>query len=273
MLAQRLAVAAVGLPLLAALLYAPERIFAAVVTTLIAAATIEFIRASGPEPEDGEGPSWLPAVAGGVAAALLAATLRTVVEVPLWMPAALIVVTLFALALVLWPALGEPIAGSWWIAGVLYVGVLGAHLLLLRPLEDGQAWLVVLLGATFATDTGAYSAGRLWGRHLFAPVISPSKTWEGFLGGVTAGAVATVLLVAVLDIRPGGPWLGILAFGLPLAAIGGDLLESAIKRRMGVKDMSTLLPGHGGLLDRLDSLLVVAALLYWILWWASPSSG
>jgi phosphatidate cytidylyltransferase len=272
-LAQRLAVAAVGLPLLAALLYVPERIFAAVVTTLIAAATIEFIRASQSQSAPDEEPSWATAIAAGVLAALLAVTLRTVIEVPVWSPAALLGVTVLALLLVLWPALGEPTAGSWMLAGVMYVGVLGAHLLLLRTLPDGQGWLVVLLGATFATDTGAYTAGRMWGSHLLAPMISPSKTWEGFAGGVAAGAAATIALVVLLGIRPGGPWLGILAFGLPLAAIGGDLLESALKRRMEVKDMSTLLPGHGGLLDRLDSVLAVGPLLYWVLWWAIPSSG
>jgi phosphatidate cytidylyltransferase len=208
-----------------------------------------------------------------VLAALLAATLRTVVEVPVWSPAALLGVTVLALALVLWPAFGDATAGPWFLGGVLYVGVLGAHLLLLRTLPDGRAWVAVLLGAAFATDTGAYAAGRLFGRHLLAPAISPAKTWEGGIGGIAAGAGATVALVLLLGIAPAGAWVAALALGLPLAAIGGDLLESALKRRMGIKDMSTLLPGHGGLLDRLDSLLAVGPLLYWILWWALPSSG
>ncbi len=276
MLTQRLAVAAVGLPLLAALLFAPERIFAATVTTVIAAATIEFLRASQSQaaldlaPESA--PAWSTAVAGGVLAALLAATLRTVIEVPIWSPAALLGVTALALALVLWPALGEPTAGAWFLGGVLYVGVLGAHLLLLRTLPDGAAWVAVLLGTTFATDTGAYAAGRLVGRHLLVPVISPAKTWEGLAGGLVAGGAATVGLTAALGIAPAVPWTAALAVGLPLAAVAGDLLESALKRRMGVKDMSTLLPGHGGLLDRLDSLLTVAPLLYWVLWFALPPS-
>ena len=281
MLPQRLAVTAVGLPLLAALLYAPEHLFAAVVTAVIAAATIEFIRAAQPTPSPDAATDDVPnvassrttAAAAGVLAALLAVTLRTVVEVPVWSPAALFAVAACALALVLWPGFGEPTDGAWLIAGVLYVGVLGAHLLLLRTLPNGSAWVAVLLGAAFATDTGAYAAGRLFGRRLLAPVISPAKTWEGGAGGIAAGAAATVALPLLLGIAPAAPWLAALAIGLPLAAIGGDLLESALKRRMGVKDMSTLLPGHGGLLDRLDSLLAVAPLLYWVLWFALPSSG
>ena len=147
MLSQRLAVAAVGLPLLAALLFAPERIFAAVVTAVIAAATVEFMRAAQSRVTEHEasgiGPAWSTAAAAGVLAALLAATLRTVIEVPVWSPAALLAVTALALALVLWRGLGEPTAGAWFITAVLDVGVLGAHLLLLRTLPEGRAWVTV----------------------------------------------------------------------------------------------------------------------------------
>jgi phosphatidate cytidylyltransferase len=148
---------------------------------------------------------------------------------------------------------------------------LGAHWLLLRNLPDGPRWVAVLLGAAFTTDTGAYAAGRLLGRHLLAPAISPAKTWEGGAGGLVAGAAATTALVILLGIAPAPVWVAVLALALPLAAIAGDLLESALKRRMGVKDMSGLLPGHGGLLDRLDSPLAIGPLLYWLLQWALPS--
>lgn len=271
MLARRVAVAAVGLPLLAALLLAPERLFAAAVTTVIAVATIEFIRATPPRP------SWSAAAAGGALAALLAATLRTVPEVPAWSPAALLGVTALALALLLWPGPGVGLspgtasAGAWWLGGVLYVGVLGAHWLLLRNAPDGARWLAVLLGAAFATDTGAYATGHLFGRHLLVPAISPAKTWEGGAGGIAAGAAATVALVLLLGVTPAPAWVVALALALPLGAIAGDLLESALKRRMGVKDMSGLLPGHGGLLDRLDSLLAAGPLLYWLVQWALRS--
>ena len=119
---------------------------------------------------------------------------------------------------------------------------------------------------TFATDTGAYAVGKLFGRHILWRSISPSKTWEGFVGGMTLGGIAVLAMSAALGVSRPLPWLALLAVVLPFAGIAGDLLESAIKRRMGVKDMSRLLPGHGGLLDRLDSLLVVGPCLYWILW-------
>ena len=126
-----------------------------------------------------------------------------------------------------------------------------------RP--EGVRWLIVMLALTFAVDT-AYVTGRLIGRHILWPAVSPSKTWEGFTGGMLAGALVAIFLPRALSIAPQWPWLVAFAFVLPFAAIAGDFLESALKRRMGVKDMSDVLPGHGGLLDRLDSLLVVRAI-------------
>jgi phosphatidate cytidylyltransferase len=258
-LAQRLAVAAVGLPLLALLLLTPEAAFAPIVTLLLAFAAFEFVRAAAPESE-------LAVPAGaGAAAALLIALARGVDDFPLWL---MLLPLAAALAGVLWrgDTLARP-TPAWWLAGVLYVGVLGAHFVLLRNLDDGQRWLVVMLAVTFATDTGAYTVGRLLGRHRMAPAISPAKTWEGAGGGLAAGAGAGVLATTLLDLGTDAPGPLLIPLALPAAAIAGDLLESALKRRMGVKDISTLLPGHGGLLDRLDSLLLVGPSLYWMLRW------
>lgn len=260
MLAQRLAVAAVGLPLLALLLLAPERAFATIVTLLLAFAAYEFVRAAAP----GGG---VVAIAGALVTASL---VRTFSREGLDLPLALTLPALaWMLTFVLWRGIGHarllPVA--WWITGVLYVGVLGAHLLLLRDLDDGQRWLLFLLAVTFATDTGAYAVGRLIGRHRLAPAISPGKTWEGAGGGLAAGAAAAVIAPLLLDVGTDAPGPVLLALALPVAAMLGDLLESGLKRRMGVKDISKLLPGHGGLLDRLDSLLLVGPCLYWILRW------
>ena len=131
----------------------------------------------------------------------------------------------------------------------------------------GQRWLIVLLGVTFATDTGAYAVGRLIGRHPLAPRISPAKTREGAIGGFLAGAGAAVVLPIALGLDTGAVLIAAIAVTLPIAAQAGDLLESALKRRIGVKDSSGLLPGHGGLLDRMDSQLLAAPLLYWTLQW------
>ena len=259
MLIQRLLVAAVGLPLLALLLALPERFFSAVVIALLAYAAFEFVRAATPDASF----SW--ALSAAAFTALLVGFARTsgVFQIAWLIPPAIAAVGLLLWS---WNALGDGV-GGWWIGAVLYVGVPGAHLVLARNLVEGQSWLVVLLAIVFATDTGAYAVGRLLGRHKLAPAISPNKTVEGAIGGLVAGAAAAALAPMLLDASIQTLGIALLALVVPPAAIAGDLLESALKRRMGVKDMSRLLPGHGGLLDRLDSVLVAGPCLYWIVRW------
>ena len=157
--------------------------------------------------------------------------------------------------------LGRPIiAALWALGGALYIGLPLRYFLELRGLPDGAAWVFLALLTAFANDTAAYAVGRAAGRHRMAPGISPGKTWEGAAGGVLAALIACPLL-AVLFGLPEGPW-AVLGFGVATAAQAGDLLESALKRRAGVKDASALVPGHGGVLDRLDSLVLVAPLVY-----------
>jgi phosphatidate cytidylyltransferase len=259
MLSRRLAVAAVGLPLLALLVAGPERLFSAVVALALGGAAFEIARAALP------GAPRSTYLGASVAAALVVAGARTLdwFEVGTLVP----VVTL-ALYVVLRPhALPEAHGPAWWLVAVLYPGVLGAHFVLLRLLEEGQWWLVVMLSITFATDTGAYAIGRLFGRHRMAPRLSPKKTWEGALGGYVAGAAAAVIATRFLDAPPSMAVVAVMALALPPLAEVGDLLESAVKRRLEVKDMSHLLPGHGGLMDRLDSLLAVGPGLYWLVRW------
>ena len=258
MLVQRLAVAAVGLPLLALLVASPERVFGIGVAVILGVATYEFIHAAIP------GATTTSAISAGTLAALLAASFRTLDEIPAWSLPAMVVVTALLLGLLLWPGPGSSPTGAWWLGGVLYLGVLGAHWLLLRNEDDGQRWVIVALAATFAADTGAYAVGRLFGRHLLWPAVSPKKTWEGAVGALVIGGGVAAALPSALGIEPDWWWVAAIALGLPLAAIVGDFLESALKRRMEVKDMSSLLPGHGGLLDRLDSLLLTGPLLYWL---------
>ena len=259
MLLQRLLVAAVGLPLLALLLLAPEPAFALVVLVLLGYGAYEVMHAAEP------GAPLTYSLSAAVAAALIAALARTYAEVPLGL---LFLVTLATLGLMLWPTSRlSATVGGWWVTAVLYVGVLGAHFLLTRNFIDGRDWLIVLLAITFATDTGAYAFGRLFGRHKLAPAISPNKTIEGAIGGLLAGAVAAIGVPMLLDVSTTMPGPVLLAVVVPIAAMAGDLVESALKRRLSVKDMSNLLPGHGGLLDRLDSLLLAGPCLYWIVRW------
>jgi phosphatidate cytidylyltransferase len=266
MLRQRLAVAAVGLPLLGLLLLAPEGVFSAAVEIVLAAAAYEFFRAAVP----GTGIVAPAPLGAGAAAALFVSVVRVEHHAQTSLSWMLVVLALL-LALALRPSgerasLGES-TPSWWLVAVLYPAVLGSSFVLIRGFPDGQSWLLVLLAADFATDTGAYTIGRLFGRHLMAPAISPHKTWEGAAGGVAFGALAAGALPPLLGISTSFPGPVLIALGLPAAALVGDLLESALKRRIDVKDMSHLLPGHGGLLDRLDSLLLAGPLLYWVLRW------
>jgi phosphatidate cytidylyltransferase len=150
------------------------------------------------------------------------------------------------------------------LAGIFiqaYVVFLGSFAVLLTGEKDGQWWTLAFLIVVISTDTGAYATGLSFGRHPMAPRISPKKTWEGFAGSVTAAIIAGVLLALFMIHVPWG--VGVL-FGLAiaLAATLGDLMESLIKRDLGIKDISTWLPGHGGFLDRLDSVLPSAAVAF-----------
>lgn len=136
----------------------------------------------------------------------------------------------------------------------IYVPFLAGVALLLLAQEGGQWWVLAFIAIAVASDTGAYAAGLAFGKHAMAPRISPKKTWEGFAGAVIAAIAAGVLLALLLLNLPW--WAGVV-FGIAilLSATLGDLGESMIKRDIGIKDMSSWLPGHGGLLDRLDSIL------------------
>lgn len=140
----------------------------------------------------------------------------------------------------------------------LYVPFLASLALILLRQEQGEFWVLGMIAVVVAADTGAYASGLAFGKHPMAPRISPKKTWEGFAGGAVATTVvATVYAVFVLHTPA---WVGVI-FGLVIlgCATVGDLGESMIKRDLGIKDMSSWLPGHGGVLDRLDSILPSAA--------------
>jgi phosphatidate cytidylyltransferase len=142
-----------------------------------------------------------------------------------------------------------------------YVTFLATFAVVLTAAEGGQWWTLAFIVAAVAADTGAYAFGLMFGKHPMAPVISPKKTWEGFAGGGVASLVAGVLLSTLML---GNTWWFGLIFGAAifLSATLGDLVESLIKRDIGIKDMSSWLPGHGGFLDRLDSILPSAAVAY-----------
>lgn len=156
-----------------------------------------------------------------------------------------------------WRAMTRGWGAAWFVAGVLYALLPAVSLLWLRLPPDG-VWVVLwIFVITWATDIFAFFAGRSFGGPKLAPRFSPNKTWSGLAGGVAGATIAGGLLV----VQTGLPRVLLLAAPLfALAAQGGDLFESAIKRRAGVKDASQLLPGHGGVMDRLDGLVPVAVL-------------
>ncbi len=190
-----------------------------------------------------------------------------------------------------------PVAAAYLVLGPVYVGFLLAHVLLLAqvgevffeldPLyfdpetgpsiyEVGRNWLMFALLVNSATDSGAYLVGRAFGRHPLAPTTSPNKTWEGAVGGFACAVVAALLLDRILDLGLGATvWDGArfavnwqpLVIGATVGIISqfGDLLESRLKRVSQVKDSGTLIPGHGGMLDRLDSLLFTLPTVYYLL--------
>lgn len=156
------------------------------------------------------------------------------------------------------------------VGGVLYLGFLGSFLVALRNLPDGLWWFMTVMPAIWLADGGAYFIGRRFGRRPLAPRVSPHKTWEGYLGGIVTGTLGTVLLSLLWRLNaPGITWEKALLLGFVLSAIGplGDLAESMIKREFGVKDSGTLLPGHGGMMDRVDSWLWTAAIGFYLIRW------
>lgn len=156
---------------------------------------------------------------------------------------------------------------------LIYVPFLGSFVALMLAeggtwretgIDDGVKGIITFVVVTIASDIGGYVAGVLFGRHPMAPVISPKKSWEGFAGSLLFTIVAGVLLVVLL--LDGHWWVGIAlgVIGVCMAVLG-DLVESVIKRDLGVKDMSQVIPGHGGIMDRLDSLLATIAPIWLLL--------
>lgn len=152
---------------------------------------------------------------------------------------------------------------AWTITGILYVGWMLSYWVSLRLLQDGRAWVFWALFITFASDSGAYGAGRAFGKHKMAPVISPKKTWEGAAGGLVSSMAASVIL-AYLLLPQVDSWQAALlgAAGSVLAQLG-DLVGSLLKRNFGAKDSGRILPGHGGMLDRTCSLSFIGVFVYY----------
>lgn len=153
---------------------------------------------------------------------------------------------------------------------LLYLPTLAAFAVLLAHPDDGAARVLAFVATVVCSDTGGYATGVLFGRHPLAPIVSKAKTWEGFAGSLAFCAASGVLFFVFTFHQA---WWQGLAFGVAICVTAtlGDLGESMLKRDIGIKDMGRLLPGHGGLMDRLDSLLPCAAVAYLLLSWFAPA--
>jgi phosphatidate cytidylyltransferase len=159
---------------------------------------------------------------------------------------------------------------AWTLGGILYIGWLLSYFVSLRTLEDGRNWVFLALAVTFASDSAAYFVGRALGRHKLAPRISPNKTWEGTVAGFIGAIIIALLFTLPTPLQLPISWWQAVVLGFLVSLFGqfGDLAESLLKRNTGVKDSSSLLPGHGGFLDRIDSIVLAGVVVYYYVVWA-----
>jgi phosphatidate cytidylyltransferase len=237
-------------------------LFCLVITAGGAVALYEFLRMSSPEGEQKHIP--LVIIVG----------LLPLVAVSFWDSSALTLSLFLALLILIivtvvsYPSLDNGLlflARLWF--GIFYITFCSAHLILLRSLPQGIYWLLVLTAITVASDTGAYYVGRSLGRTKLYPALSPGKTRAGAVGGIFGGMLGGLVVAAFFVEGANLAMVALLSLVLSVIGIMGDLIESLIKRVSGVKDSGQILPGHGGLLDRCDSLLLTTPVLYYVLFW------
>jgi phosphatidate cytidylyltransferase len=233
---------------------------------LTAAVLISIVELTGALERGGHRPSRTPVLLGAVAMIALAWTRG---------PSGLVIAFLLTVFAVLLWRLGEGPVGylrdaSAAVFVALYVPLLAGFAVLLLVPDDGVARVLAFIATVVCSDVGGFAAGVLFGKHPMAPSISPKKSWEGMAGSITACVLIGTLL-ATLTFH--AAWWGGALYGVAIAltATLGDLGESLIKRDLGIKDMGNLLPGHGGLMDRMDSLLPSAVVAYLVLSLVAPT--
>ena len=244
------------------LFVAPYMLFSLVITAGGGVALYEFLQISSPEKER---KYIAPVIVLGISPMLVASLWG------IWALTSTLFLALLLLVILTVAAYTSLDNGLFFIArnwfGIFYIGFCSAHLILLRSFPQGIYWLLVLTAITVFSDTGAYYVGRLFGKVKLYPALSPGKTRAGAVGGVFGGLLGGLVVAAFAFENANLVAIGFLSAILSIIGIVGDLIESLIKRVAGVKDSGQILPGHGGLLDRCDSLLLTAPVLYYVLYW------
>ncbi len=156
---------------------------------------------------------------------------------------------------------------SFTLAGILYLGWIPSRYVALIQLPHGRDWVILALFSTFACDTSAYFVGRAFGRHKMAPAISPAKTWEGAAGGLAGAVIVGLCVAGIFKLPIDTLQTLLLTAAISIFAQTGDLVESLFKRNMGAKDSGTVLPGHGGVLDRIDGVVFAGLVVYYYVIW------
>ena len=263
----RLLSALIGLPILLALVWIGSLWFSLLVAIAGALAAIELTSIARRWGHVTPGLVITPPVVALIAVAYSLSSKNVMLP-----PLITLAIAVSSVALLIWLVAGRgrdvPLARTLTtLAIILYAGGFLLHVPLLRALEQGREWVLFLLLVTFATDTTAYFVGRSVGRTPLAPSISPSKTWEGSVGGMLGAVGMAVLANFVLGLNV--LLIEALILGLLIGVVGqlGDLAESRIKRLGDVKDSGTIIPGHGGLLDRLDSIVLNVLVVYYFVIW------
>lgn len=264
MLRARLATAAVAIPLLVGIIFfVPHGVFAAFVGAIAALGIVEYAGLLGAQRPSAHTPALL---VGG----LLTAAASVADGPGPWTAAGVAGATIAGLAIAAARAddCGRAVGDlGLALVGALWVGFLLPHFIWLRALPDGPGWVGFVVAVVMAGDSTGYFVGRAWGRHKLAPKLSPGKTVEG-AAGILAGAVAGGCLARAVWLHSAS-WAEVALLGLAMGAVGqvGDLAESMIKRAFGAKDSGGIFPGHGGVLDRIDSMLFPAVLVFYYRMW------
>lgn len=249
---QRILTAAVGIPLVALIFSAPVTVLHITIILIALLGGYEYLRFADQQHDP-------------KAIALTYPALIAIILLPLVLPPSQLF--LFAITMIVLVYIAFQIRLALWrsFAGIVYIGVPLMAFIALRREDDGLHWILLVIAATWTTDTWALFGGKMFGKTKLSS-ISPNKTWEGTLTGVACGAIAILIAATLFDFWDDFTLVVVLAaLLLPPMAVIGDLAESKIKRFYGKKDSGGILPGHGGILDRVDSLLFTSLTLWMLL--------